>query len=490
MQKEEFLNAGVLFKTKNGNFYLQNLNGTHSMFIPDKLAKVISHNSKTKKTRNTTYYDEKFKFISDHILNDKSLDLNLVPSVSNSYIFDNLVDTTQLTFELTDKCNLRCKYCGYGDLYSGYDARTNKDLHWKMAMKFIDYFINIWSNFPSNSVKKPIAIGFYGGEPLLNINLIKEIVSYLETNAPKDISFSYHMTTNALLLNRYIEYFIEKKFVISISMDGNEINHSYRVTKNNQNSFQVVFKNALLIKNKHSEYFDSNVHFISVLHNRNSMEDISSFFKTNFDKVPTILEVNPDGVIDEHKDEFLELYSNKWESIQNAKNPILKEDLFLSEPSTRLLTSYIHQYSGNVVKNYRDFFLDQNQIRYLPTGTCTPFSRKVFLTVNGKILPCERIDHQFVLGKVTEDSVDIDCSVIANNYTNAYNRIIDQCKRCFKRKSCEVCMFTSKDMFSHGKCNDFAEVEKITQWFAKAFETMEENPHLYNKIMDEVLILK
>lgn len=38
-------------------------------------------------------------------------------------IEQNLINLKQLVFEVTDACNLRCKYCGYADLYEGYDKR-------------------------------------------------------------------------------------------------------------------------------------------------------------------------------------------------------------------------------------------------------------------------------------------------------------------------------------------------------------------------------
>ena len=39
-----------------------------------------------------------------------------------------LANTPQITFEVTDACNLQCTYCGYGQFYSDYDARENKRL--------------------------------------------------------------------------------------------------------------------------------------------------------------------------------------------------------------------------------------------------------------------------------------------------------------------------------------------------------------------------
>ena len=43
--------------------------------------------------------------------------------ITRREIEHNLVNLRQLTFEVTDDCNLRCRYCGYGELYSGYDER-------------------------------------------------------------------------------------------------------------------------------------------------------------------------------------------------------------------------------------------------------------------------------------------------------------------------------------------------------------------------------
>jgi predicted nucleic-acid-binding Zn-ribbon protein len=38
-----------------------------------------------------------------------------------------LANLSQLVFEVTDACNLKCKYCGYGEFYNDYDSRGNKN---------------------------------------------------------------------------------------------------------------------------------------------------------------------------------------------------------------------------------------------------------------------------------------------------------------------------------------------------------------------------
>lgn len=46
--------------------------------------------------------------------------------ISGNHVKHNLINLSQLVFEVTDDCNLNCYYCAYGDLYNGYDIRNGK----------------------------------------------------------------------------------------------------------------------------------------------------------------------------------------------------------------------------------------------------------------------------------------------------------------------------------------------------------------------------
>ncbi len=79
------------------------------------------------------------------------------------------------------------------------------------------------------------------------------------------------MTTNATLIHKHIDFLVDNKFNIMISLDGNEGNDSYRIIKkNNKNSFSKVIKNIDFIKDKYPDYFKNNISFNAVLHNQNS----------------------------------------------------------------------------------------------------------------------------------------------------------------------------------------------------------------------------
>jgi uncharacterized protein len=58
--------------------------------------------------------------------------------ISSDSITFALANLPQLTFEVTDACNLKCKYCGYGDFYDDYDDREDKILPTEKAIKVID----------------------------------------------------------------------------------------------------------------------------------------------------------------------------------------------------------------------------------------------------------------------------------------------------------------------------------------------------------------
>ena len=132
-----------------------------------------------------------------------------------------LVNLKQLVFEVTDACNLNCTYCGYGELYNDYDKREGKNMPVEKAVAMIDYLSKLWKSNKNQSYNKVVFISFYGGEPLLNMKFIKLIINYIKTiDVPR--SFIYTMTTNAVLLDKYIDFLVENQFNILISLDGNK----------------------------------------------------------------------------------------------------------------------------------------------------------------------------------------------------------------------------------------------------------------------------
>lgn len=113
-----------------------------------------------------------------------------------------------VTLHITSGCNMSCRYC-----YSPPSIRN--DMSKETAFKSIDF---IAANYPTNT-----GIIFFGGEPLLKKDLIKESISYSKL---KSSYYHYKVTTNGLLLDEeFLKYANKENLQISISIDGNEKAH-------------------------------------------------------------------------------------------------------------------------------------------------------------------------------------------------------------------------------------------------------------------------
>lgn len=394
---------------------------------------------------------------------------------------------SQLVFEVTDGCNLNCKYCAYSSMYEGYDKREFKKLPFGVAKTAIDYIMNTRDSSPDTNY--PLTISFYGGEPLLNFSLISEVIHYIENKySSKKVNFG--MTTNAVLLDRYMDFIAANNFRLTLSLDGDEKGQSYRVDHTGKNSFKRVFRNINLLKTRYPGYFETNVMFNSVMHNMNSAESTHEFIKRNFGKTPLLSPLNPVGIKKEKIEEFNTMFQNINESVMNSSNcESLEADMFIRSPRISSLVNYIFRHSNNVYGEYNDLIFDVAGKSEQQTGTCSPFSRKMFITVNGKILQCERIGHQFALGYVTENSIHLDLDEIVEKQNKLVNKLQRLCKKCYLKKVCPQCIYNITNILDENPlCDNFCNKQQFEKLIDMPMDYLSEHPYYYEKILNEVKV--
>ena len=405
-----------------------------------------------------------------------------------------LSNSPQLTFEITDACNLKCEYCGYGKFYSDYDERKSTRLSPQRAKVLLDYLSSLWKSELNVSHNQNVYISFYGGEPLMNVPFIKEIISYIEELDCPSRSFTFNMTTNGILLDRYIDYLVEKDVQLLISLDGDRYNTSYRVDHRGVNAFDRIVKNVDLVRARYPDYFEKSVNFNAVLHNRNSVESIYEFFQARYGKVPSIGELNNSGIRPEMREEFNRTYQSSTESLMQSEHySEIERGMFLKSPTYHSATLFLMQYSEHAYRDYNELLFGkakQDEELTIPTGTCLPFSKKIFVTVNGKILPCERIGHQFALGHVDDLGVHLDFEAIADRYNGYYRKMKPQCSACHNRKACSQCVFNlgGIDGLKAPRCLGFMSKQDVEHYRGAQLQFFQENPEAYHKIMTEVII--
>ena len=403
-------------------------------------------------------------------------------------IFFQLANIRHVGFEVTDSCNLNCVYCIYGKFYENHDLRTNKKIDISQAKKLIDYLFGLLTSSANMAVDNEVIVSFYGGEPLLNINFIEEMVSYTKSLNRSHVHFKYMMTTNAVYLKKYINFLSANEFKILISLDGSRENDGYRIFQNGESSFDIVYQNLKYVQKNFPEYFSENISFNSVLHSLNNISDVYSFIYNEFGKVPNISSVNNVGVRPEMKDKFDKMSNVRVEKIDAKLKDEIKNALGLKYPEFSKLQDFLFVYSGNTFSNYNYLLKDREKVRIVPTATCVPFSRRIFMTVNNKILPCERIGQQFYLGRVTNDGVCIDCEKIAEKYNKYYWSLKNQCDQCYKKEGCSKCMFHIPDLEENPKCTDFMNENEFLDELKDHLNKILEDSSIYRRMLTEVLV--
>lgn len=424
--------------------------------------------------------------------NEYHLDLtySLSRHITANDVNDQLANVKHIGFEVTDSCNLKCAYCIYGEFYNDYDDRTSKQIDIKKAKLLIDFLVKKLNSPANSSPRNEVFISFYGGEPLLNIDFIEEIVCYTQQMQNNQIKFNYMMTTNGIYLRKYVHFLFKYDFTITVSLDGSKENNSYRKFPNRKSSFEVVYKNIKYIQGNYLDYFNMKVRFNAVMHNLNNIQDVFSFFYHEFNKIPRFSEVNPTGVKPELEKKFDRL---------NRQKPLVKDDKLdadmtrvfdLNSDQPNQLQHFIFHYSGNTYDNYNDLLVKRENINYLPTATCIPFSKRIFMTVNNKIFPCERIGHQYSLGEVTNDEVKIDCERIAKKYNDYYDSLSKQCTGCYHKRHCTQCLFDIRDLDKNPICDQIGNKQTFNEYIQKNMKILSDKPGLYKRIMEEIIIVK
>jgi uncharacterized protein len=139
-------------------------------------------------------------------------------------------------FNVSHSCNMICEYCCVEKgRFGGEEMMMTKEI----ARQAVDFIIKYYR-------KGEIALGFFGGEPLLNFNTLRFIVEYTKSLAQEmSKTTNFHLTTNATLLSsEIIEFLDENDFNMIVSLDGPEhIHDQMRRFKNGTGTFKTVFAN-------------------------------------------------------------------------------------------------------------------------------------------------------------------------------------------------------------------------------------------------------
>ncbi len=139
-----------------------------------------------------------------------------------------------LCLHISHDCNLRCRYC-FADEGAYHSVREVMSLD--TAKAAIDFLLR------ESGKRKVLEVDFFGGEPLMNFDVLKETVYYAKAEAAKcGKKFLFTTTTNGLLLDEErIKFLNEEMENVVLSLDGRpEVHDAVRKTVNGKGSFDAV----------------------------------------------------------------------------------------------------------------------------------------------------------------------------------------------------------------------------------------------------------
>lgn len=419
-----------LFQTPNGN-YIYDINTNAILKIDDNLYKDMlvyvntgKFNFDGSQTNEAIAFMRKQGYLS--IRKWKK-----VAHPANDLLIYHLNSSMQtLTLQITQACNLRCKYCTYSGNFNN-RFHSAKKMSLDTARKAIDFFI------ARSTDTEKLNFGFYGGEPLLEFEFIKKVIEYIETSCEgKEVS--YNLTTNATLLNKnIIEFFEEHNVNLMVSIDGpKEIHDHNRVKIDCSSSFNDVIRNLNMVAEKFPSYV-SKIRFNCVLDPSNDFGCINEFF-TNY---PEIKEFQ--GNFSEIVKEYIvnDVFDSKEEYLQSYKYEVFK---LLMSKIERINKKYVSKIVESYYLNLKQSMID-NRIIINSTaetghhgGPCIAGAQKVFVDTEGGFYPCEKVSECSEAMRIGNVNDGFDVGKI-RNLINIGKLTEEECKNCWASKFCYLC---------------------------------------------------
>ncbi|MEE0693905.1 MAG: thioether cross-link-forming SCIFF peptide maturase [Lachnospiraceae bacterium] len=314
-----------------------------------------------------------------------------------------------LCLHIAHDCNLACRYCFAEEgEYHGRRALMS----YEVGKKALDFLI------ANSGSRRNLEVDFFGGEPLMNWQVVKDLVKYgREQEKLHDKNFRFTLTTNGVLLNDEIMEFCNKEMAnVVLSIDGRKEVHDFmRPFRKGAGSYDLVmpkFKKFAESRNQQKYY----VRGTFTQYNLDFSKDVLHFADEGFEQISVEPVVAPET----------EAYAIKKEDIPQ-----------ILEEYDKLAAEMVKREKEGRGFTFFHYMLDLSggPCVYKRLSGCGSGTEYLAVTPWGDLYPC----HQFVgiekylMGNVDEGITRpeiIDEFKCCNVYTK------EKCKNCFAKFYC------------------------------------------------------
>ena len=314
-----------------------------------------------------------------------------------------------LCLHIAHDCNLACRYCFAEEgEYHGRRALMS----YEVGKKALDFLIANSGN------RRNLEVDFFGGEPLLNWDVVKRLVEYGRSQEEAyNKKFRFTLTTNGVLLNDEVMEFCNREMGnVVLSLDGRkEINDKMRPFRGGQGSYDLIVPKF----QKFAESRDQNNYYVR-----------GTFTRENLDFSKDVLHYADLG--------FKQMSMEPVVADPSEPYAIREEDIpRILEEYDKLAVEYIKRKKEGRGFNFFHFMIDLNAGPCVAKRLAGCGSGTEYLAVTpwGDLYPCHQFvgNEQFLLGNVDTGIVN---TQVRDEFKmcNVYAK--EKCKDCFARFYC------------------------------------------------------
>ncbi len=337
-----------------------------------------------------------------------------------------------LCLHIAHDCNLACRYCFAEEgEYHGRRALMS----FETGKKALDFLVR------NSGARRNLEVDFFGGEPLLNWEVVKKLVAYGRSlEEPYSKNFRFTITTNGVLLNEEIMDFCDREMDnVVLSIDGRQSVHDrMRPFRNGSGSYELILPKILECARRRREkglkYY---VRGTFTRWNPDFAADVLHLADLGFDQISVEPVVAP----------------------KEADYAIRPEDVpYLAEQYEILAKEMIRRESQGKGFNFFHFMIDLTggPCVYKRLSGCGSGTEYLAVTPWGDLYPCHQFVgiEEFLLGNV-DDGIVNKTAVGEFKKVNVYTK--PACSTCFARFYCSGgCMANSWNFT--GNINDTYEI--------------------------------
>ena len=331
-----------------------------------------------------------------------------------------------LCLHIAHDCNLACQYCFAEEgEYHGRRALMS----YEVGKQALDFLIE------NSGSRKNLEVDFFGGEPLMNWQVVKDLVAYgREQEKLHDKKFRFTLTTNGVLLNDEVMEFANREMSnVVLSIDGRQkVHDKMRPFRNGKGSYDLVVPRF----QKLAESRNQNNYYVR-----------GTFTRNNLDFSEDVLHLADLG--------FKQISVEPVVASPEESYALMEEDIpEICEQYDRLAAEMVKRHGTEKDFNFFHFMIDLTggPCVYKRLSGCGSGTEYLAVTPWGDLYPCHQFvgEEKFLMGNVFDGIQNTD---LRDEFKGCNVYAKEKCRDCFARFYCSGGCAANSYNF-HGSIND------------------------------------